>query len=138
MVYAVMCRVLFVCVHNSGRSQMACAFTNHFSRGDVTAECSGTIPGDSVNPRVVEVMKEEGLDLSPNIPSVITQLQVDKADVVITMGCSVEDCPINDFQVDQDWQLDDPHTLPIEDVQRVRDEIKSRVMGLLQNLNATK
>jgi len=127
-------KLLFVCVHNSGRSQMACAFANSLSNGMIHAECSGTTPGDSVNPRVVQVMKEVGLDLSNNFPSVITQPQVDDADIVITMGCSVEECPIKDFHVDEDWKLDDPHSLPIRDVRRIRNEIRSRVIALLDSL----
>ena len=130
-------RVLFVCVHNSGRSQLACAFANSLGGGTISAECSGTMPGDSINQRVVEAMQEVGLDLSSNIPSVITQLQVDEADMVITMGCSVEECPINDFQIDEDWQLEDPHLLPIEDVRRIRDDIKSRVTTLIRSLGET-
>ena len=113
---------------------MACAFTNSLSNGTLRAECSGTMPGDSVNSQVVEVMKEVGLDLSANFPSIITQPQVDDADMVITMGCSVEECPINDFHVDEDWQLDDPHSLPIQDVRRIRDEIRLRVIALLDSL----
>jgi arsenate reductase len=128
-------KILFVCVHNSGRSQMACAFTNNLGDGHVIAQCSGTMPGGSVNPRVVHAMKEVGLDLSANIPCVITQSQVDEAHVVITMGCSVEGCPISDFQVDQDWKLEDPHDLPIEDVRRIRDDIRFRVTSLLESLS---
>jgi arsenate reductase len=127
-------KVLFVCVHNSGRSQMACAFINSLSNGTLRAECSGTMPSDSVNPQVVEVMNEVGLDLSANVPSIITQLQVDDANLVITMGCSVEECPINNFHVDEDWKLEDPHSLPIQDVRRIRDEIRSRVIALLDSL----
>ena len=112
---------------------MACALANSLGGGIITAKCSGTMPGDSINPRVVVAMNEIGLDLAANVPAVITQSQVDEADAVITMGCNVDECPINNFRVDADWQLDDPHLLSTDDVRRVRDEIRSKVVTLIQS-----
>jgi len=128
--------ILFVCVHNSGRSQMAEAFFNHLAGGKATGLSAGTQPADKVNPMVVKVMNEVGLDISENKPKALTIDLVEKADKMITMGCGAETegvCPAG-FIETEDWKLDDPKDKPIEDVRRIRDEVKSRVEGLLEEL----
>ena len=105
-------RVLFVCVHNSGRSQMAEAFLRHLSQGDFEAQSAGTIPSGHVNPVVTEAMREKGIDLSLNRPKLLTQGMVERADRVITMGCSIEEaCPAV-FVPSEDWGLEDPKSSP--------------------------
>ena len=124
-------KYLFVCVHNSGRSQMAEAFTRHLSNGVVEAESAGTQPSTGVNPVVVEVMAEIGIDLTGHYPKVITQDMVDRADSVFTMGCSIdESCPAV-FVPSEDWGLEDPADQGIDHVRRIRDQIEARVRGLL-------
>ena len=122
---------LFVCVHNSGRSQMAEAFTRHLSNGAVEAESAGTQPSTGVNPIVVEAMAEIGIDLAGHHPKVISQEMVDRADSVFTMGCSIdESCPAT-FVPSEDWGLEDPAGKDIEHVRRIRDQIKAKVRDLL-------
>lgn len=130
-------RVLFVCVHNSGRSQMAEAFANHLAGGPAWAESAGTTPAERPNPVVVEAMRERGIDLSASRPKAMTQAMVDRADRVITMGCAItEECPAV-FVPTEDWGLDDPAGRPIAEVRRIRDEVERRVRGLLSELGAT-
>ncbi|MCY4529453.1 MAG: arsenate reductase ArsC [Chloroflexi bacterium] len=126
-------RFLFVCVHNSGRSQMAEAFTRHLSNGAVEAESAGTQPSTGVNPIVVEAMAEVGIDLAGHYPKVISQEMVNRADSVFTMGCSIdESCPAT-FVPSEDWGLEDPAGNDIEHVRRIRDQIKAKVRELLRD-----
>ena len=123
-------RYLFVCVHNSGRSQMAEAFTRLLSNGTVEAESAGTEPSQGVNP-VVVAMSEIGIDLTGHYPKVISQDMVDRADSVFTMGCSIdESCPAV-FVPSEDWGLEDPAGSGIEHVRRIRDQIEAKVRELL-------
>ena len=127
-------RIVFVCVHNSGRSQMAEAFLKHLGRGDTEAESAGTIPSEQVNPVVAEAMGEKGIDLSFSIPKLITQDMVDQADRVITMGCSIEEaCPAV-FVPSEDWGLEDPAGEPLEKVRAIRDQIEWKVRHLIAEL----
>jgi len=125
-------RFLFVCVENAGRSQMAEAFAKKYG---LDANSAGTVPSRTINPTVVEVMKEKGLDLSGSTPTILTVVMVEKADLVITMGCSVETvCPKPILAKMQkkivDWNLQDPKEQPIEKVRIIRDEIERRVKKL--------
>lgn len=123
-------KVLFVCVHNSGRSKMAEAFFNRLAGGGAVALSAGTQPGDGVNPAVVEAMAELGFDLSDNRPRLLTQEMLDAAERVFTMGCSVEEaCPAN-MVVTEDWALEDPKDKPMEKVREIRDEVRRRVTAL--------
>jgi arsenate reductase len=127
--------VLFVCVHNSGRSQMAEAFFNRLAEGRATAASAGSQPDDAVDPTVVEVMWEVGIDISGKVPRRLTPEIVDAADRVVIMGCGVEAaCPVT-FVETEDWGLDDPKGQPIEVVRRIRDEIRARVENLIGELN---
>ncbi len=126
--------VLFICVHNSGRSQMAEAFAKKLSGGKVSAESAGTIPGDKVHPMVAKAMLEKDIDISKNRPKLLTQEMVDKANKVITMGCAMDEaCPAV-FVPSEDWGLDDPKDKPIEDVRKIRDIIESKVKALINEL----
>ena len=128
--------VLFVCVHNSGRSQMAEAFFNQLAKGKAQALSAGTQPADKVNPLVVEAMKEIGIDISGNKPKALTIEMVEKADRMITMGCGAEAgavCPAS-FIETEDWALEDPKGKSLEQVRKIRDEIKGRVDTLLNKL----
>jgi protein-tyrosine-phosphatase len=125
--------VLFVCVHNAGRSQLAAALLDHHARGRVVVRSAGSAPADTVNPAVVAVMAELGLDLSKEFPKPLTTEAVQAADVVITMGCG-DACPVFPGKRYLDWQLDDPAGLPVEQVRPIRDEIDRRVQELLSEL----
>ena len=128
--------VVFVCVHNSGRSQMAEAFFNQIAEGKAHAISAGTQPVDKVNPMVVKVMQEIGIDISNNKPKLLTMEMVEKADKMITMGCGAEVgavCPASFIQT-EDWTLEDPKGKSLEQVRKIRDEIKERVIGLLNEL----
>lgn len=128
-------KVLFVCVHNSGRSQMAEAFANKLGAGRIVAESAGTQPGGQLNPEVVEAMREIGYDMSGHYPKVMTPEMVDSADRIITMGCGVDagTCPAV-FVPSEDWGLEDPKGQPIEKVREIRDEIKYRVEKLIDEV----
>ncbi len=128
-------QVLFVCVHNSGRSKMAEAFFNQMAQGrDMSAQSAGTQPGAGVNPTVVEAMREIGIDLSASKPSQLTPEMARSADRVITMGCGVaESCPAG-FLITEDWGLDDPAGQPVEKVRAIRDQVKERVQALIADL----
>lgn len=127
-------RVLFVCVHNAGRSQMAEAFTRALSGGRVEAVSAGTVPGGTLNPVVVAAMTERGIRLEGHEPKVLTQRMVDEADVAFTMGCAVdESCPAV-FVPSEDWGLDDPAGQPIEVVRGIRDAVEQHVRALLARL----
>ncbi|MEU0570944.1 arsenate reductase ArsC [Nonomuraea sp. NPDC005983] len=122
--------VLFVCVHNAGRSQMAAAFLTHLTQGRVQVRSAGSTPADAVNPVVVEAMKEVGIDISAEIPKVLTTEAVQASDVVITMGCG-DACPIFPGKRYLDWQLDDPAGHGIDAVRPIRDDIEARVRALI-------
>jgi len=125
--------VLFVCVHNAGRSQMAAGFMQSLGKDKVNVLSAGSMPKDQINPVAVEVMKEVGIDISNNQPKVLTTEQVKESDVVITMGCG-DACPIFPGKRYEDWQLEDPAGKDLETVRKIRDEIKSRIEALLSEL----
>ncbi len=125
--------VLFVCVHNAGRSQMAAALLEHYAEGRVTVHSAGSQPADQLNPAVLKVMAELGLDLSRALPRSLTTDGVEAADVLITMGCG-DACPVFPGKRYLDWDLPDPAGLPVEQVRPIRDEIDSRVRALLAEL----
>ncbi|MEV7041756.1 arsenate reductase ArsC [Amycolatopsis sp. NPDC051061] len=126
-------QVLFVCVHNAGRSQMAAALLHRHAAGRVAVRSAGSAPASEVNPAVVAVMAELGIDVSREFPQRLTTDAVEAADVVITMGCG-DACPIFPGKRYLDWQLDDPAGLPVERVRPIRDEIDRRVRALLAEL----
>ena len=125
--------VLFVCVHNAGRSQMAAAYLTHLSGGAVEVRSAGSAPADSVNPAVVEALLEDGIDIRNEIPKVLTVEAVQSSDVVITMGCG-DVCPVFPGKRYEDWVLDDPAGQGVDAVRPIRDEIKGRIEGLLREL----
>ena len=125
--------VLFVCVHNAGRSQMAAAYLNHLGQGRVEVLSAGSAPADSVNPAVVEAMLEEGIDIRAEAPKILTTDAVKESDVVITMGCG-DVCPIFPGKRYEDWVLEDPAGQGVEAVRPIRDEIKRRINELLGEL----
>ncbi|GAB3284098.1 arsenate reductase ArsC [Parasphingorhabdus pacifica] len=125
--------VLFVCVHNAGRSQMAAALLHHHAEGRVTVRSAGSSPADAVNPAVVIVMSELGLDLSREFPKPLSNEAVEAADVVITMGCG-DACPVFPGKRYLDWELDDPAGKSADEVRKVRDDIDARVRTLLTEL----
>ncbi len=128
--------VLFVCVHNSGRSQMAEAFFNDLAHGQARAYSAGTQPAEAVDPVVVSAMSEVGLDISKKRPQALTLEMVEKADRMITMGCGADAkavCPAS-FIETEDWVLDDPHSKGIEEVRKIRDEIWRRVTRLVAEM----
>jgi len=125
-------KILFVCVENAGRSQMAEAFANNYGKGKVVASSAGVMLADRVNPVVVEVMKEKGIDISMNKPKLLTTKMAEEADKIITMGCSVEKfCPAPLLKNVIDWELEDPKDKPIEKVRQIRDEIERKVKELI-------
>ena len=125
--------VLFVCVHNAGRSQMAAGFMNELGAGRVEVLSAGSAPKDSINPIAVEAMQEVGIDISKNTPKVLTPEAVQESDAVITMGCG-DACPFYPGKRYEDWVLDDPAGQGIESVRVIRDDIKKRVEQLLSEL----
>jgi arsenate reductase len=125
--------VLFVCVHNAGRSQMAAGYTRALSGGAVEVLSGGSEPGDQINPVAVSAMAEEGIDISQAVPTLMTTEQVRDSDVVITMGCG-DVCPIFPGKRYEDWELEDPAGKDLETVRRVRDDIRRRVEALLAEL----
>ncbi|AOS64245.1 arsenate reductase ArsC [Actinoalloteichus hymeniacidonis] len=125
--------VLFVCVHNAGRSQMAAALLDHHAQGRVVVRSAGSAPADSINPAVVAVMVELGLDLTKEFPKPLTSDAVQASDVVITMGCG-DVCPIFPGKRYLDWTLDDPAGQGIDAVRPIRDEIDRRVRRLLAEI----
>ncbi len=127
--------VLFVCVHNAGRSQMAAGFMNHLGQGRVEVLSAGSAPKDSINPVAVEAMAEIGIDISNNTPKILTPEAVQQSDAVITMGCG-DACPFYPGKRYEDWVLEDPAGQGIESVRVIRDEIKVRVENLLAELLA--
>jgi arsenate reductase len=125
--------VLFVCVQNAGRSQMAAAMLDHYADGRVHVRSAGSEPADEVNPAVVEAMAEVGVDISKEFPKPMTDEVVRAADAVITMGCG-DACPIYPGKRYEDWEVDDPAEADLEDVRRIRDEIGQRVRRLLDEV----
>jgi arsenate reductase (thioredoxin) len=124
--------VLFICLHNSGRSQMAEAFFNQMAKGKAAAISAGSHPAESVNPVVVEAMREIGIDISHNKPKLLTFAMMKGIDKAVTMGCE-NTCPMTTVPT-EDWALEDPQGKPIEQVREIRDEIKSRVGKLLSEM----
>jgi arsenate reductase len=125
--------VLFVCVHNAGRSQMAAGFLNHLTGGRVEVRSAGSLPAEQINPVAVEAMKEVGIDISEQRPKVLTPEAVMSSDVVITMGCG-DACPIFPGKRYLDWQLDDPAGQGIDAVRPIRDEIERRIRALVAEI----
>lgn len=126
--------ILFVCVHNAGRSQMASVLLAHHAQGRVRVRSAGSTPADAIDPAVVEAMEELGLDLSGEFPKPLTDECVQAADVVITMGCG-DACPIYPGKRYLDWNLPDPSGKSLEEVRPIRDEIDRRVVALLAELD---
>jgi arsenate reductase len=125
--------VLFVCVHNAGRSQMAAAFVNHLSQGAVEVRSAGSQPADQVNPAAVQAMAEVGIDIAAQRPKILTDHAVRESDVVITMGCG-DACPWYPGKRYEDWVLEDPAGKGVEAVRPIRDEIRRRVETLISQL----
>ena len=129
--------VLFVCVHNAGRSQMAAALLDHYGAGRVLVRSAGSAPAAEVNPAVVAVMDELGIDLTRELPKPLADGHARAADVIVTMGCG-DACPVYPGKRYLDWQLEDPAGLPVEQVRPIRDEIDRRVRALLDELVAAR
>jgi arsenate reductase len=127
--------VLFVCVHNAGRSQMAASLLDHHAGGRVQVRSAGSTPAHEIDPAVVAAMSEVGLDLSTAFPKLLTTGAVEAADVVVTMGCG-DACPVVPGKRYLDWELPDPSGRPIDEVRSIRDEIDRRVRALLGELVA--
>ena len=125
--------VLFVCVHNAGRSQMAAGFLRALAGDRVEVLSAGSEPKNQINPVAVEAMAEEGIDITGNVPKILTVDAVKESDVVITMGCG-DTCPIFPGKRYEDWELDDPAGQGVEAVRPIRDEIRARVLTLLDSL----
>ena len=125
--------VLFVCVHNAGRSQMAAAFLSNLSAGQIEVRSAGSQPADTVNPAAVAAMNEVGIDMAGETPKILTTEAVKESDVVITMGCG-DTCPIFPGKRYEDWQLDDPAGQGVEAVRPIRDEIRARIETLISEL----
>ena len=125
--------VLFVCVHNAGRSQIAAGFLTALSNGAVDVRSAGSMPGDQINPVAVEAMAEVGIDIASEQPKVLTDQAVQDSDVVITMGCG-DACPFYPGKRYEDWELDDPAGQDLATVRPIRDEIKRRVEELIRSL----
>jgi len=129
-------KVLFVCVENAGRSQMAEAFAKIYGKGRVKAESAGTMPAKEISSVVVQVMREKGIDLSANKPKLVTSQMVQEADRIIVMGCSAEGfCPAPLLNKVVDWGIEDPKDKPIEKVREIRDEIERKARNLIEEMN---
>jgi len=129
-----MYRVLFVCVGNAGRSQMAEAYFNHMAKGRAFATSAGTVPADRISPDVINLMREEGIDISGAHPKLLTKDMLENVDRVITMGCGVENiCPARWIST-EDWGLPDPKGRSIAEIRDIRDEIKEKVVRLLTEI----
>jgi protein-tyrosine-phosphatase len=129
-----MAHVLFVCLHNAGRSQMSQALFERAADGRHTASSAGTTPGERVHPEVVEAMNELGVDLSDRVPKLLDREAAERADVVVTMGCG-DECPYIPGKRYLDWDLPDPKGRPVDEVRAVRDDIAGRVEGLVRELD---
>jgi len=128
--------VLFVCVHNAGRSQMAAAYLAHLAGDAIEVRSAGSAPADSINPAVVDAMREVGIELGDAHPKLLTTDAVQASDVVITMGCG-DACPIFPGKRYEDWELDDPAGADLATVRPIRDEIRRRVEALIESLGIT-
>ena len=128
--------VLFVCVHNAGRSQMAAALLMHYAGDSVVVRSAGTAPADAINPTVVSALREVGVDLNANgaVPKLLADETVEASEIVITMGCG-DACPYYPGNRYEDWKIDDPAGQPLDVVRTIRDEIDSRVRALLDELH---
>jgi protein-tyrosine-phosphatase len=127
--------VMFVCVHNAGRSQMAAAYLKHLAGARIEVLSSGTMPKDQVNPSVVEVMLEEGIDISGNVPKVLTDELVQDSDYVITMGCG-DACPFYPGKTYLDWPLPDPAGQGTDFIRPIRDEVRGLIENLIAEIDA--
>jgi protein-tyrosine-phosphatase len=125
--------VLFVCVHNAGRSQMAAGYLRALAGDRVEVRSAGSEPGNALNPVAVQAMAEDGIDISAGSPALLTTEAVQESDVVITMGCG-DTCPVFPGKRYEDWELTDPAGRPIDEVRPIRDEIKERVRALIAEL----
>lgn len=125
--------VLFVCVHNAGRSQMAAGYLRHFGGDRIEVRSAGSMPADQINPVAVEAMREEGIDITRETPKILTSEAVQASDVVITMGCG-DECPFFPGKRYEDWTLEDPAGQGIDAVRPIRDEIKTRIRALAAEL----
>ncbi|GAA3149468.1 arsenate reductase [Kribbella aluminosa] len=128
--------VLFVCIHNAGRSQMAAAWLRHLSGDTVDVRSAGSEPADQLNPMAVEAMREVGIDITAATPQLLAPEAVQTSDVVITMGCG-DTCPFYPGKRYEDWKLTDPAGQPLEVVREIRDDIRTRVTELLADLPTT-
>ncbi|RUL92216.1 arsenate reductase ArsC [Verrucosispora sp. FIM060022] len=128
--------VLFVCVHNAGRSQMAAGWLRHLAGDTVEVRSAGSAPAETINPAAVEAMREVGIDITDQTPRLLAYDTVEASDVVITMGCG-DVCPVFPGKRYEDWQLDDPAGKGVEAVRPIRDEIKTRIEELLADLVPT-
>jgi protein-tyrosine-phosphatase len=126
--------VLFVCVHNAGRSQMAAGFLRHLADGRVEVRSAGTEPAEQVNPMAVAAMAEKGIDIAAASPALLSDSAVTEADVVITMGCG-DSCPFYPGKRYEDWPVEDPAGKPLAEVRRIRDELEKRVRALLVEIS---
>jgi arsenate reductase len=127
--------VLFVCVHNAGRSQMAAAYLTHLAGDRIEVRSAGSAPADTVNPAVVEALREEGIDISAEVPKVLTVEAVQASDYVITMGCG-DTCPVFPGKTYLDWVLEDPAGQGVDAVRPIRDEIRGRIEALVAEIDA--
>ncbi len=127
--------VLFVCIHNAGRSQMAAGYLKHLAGDRIEVRSAGTDPGDKVNPAAVEAMSEEGIDISVNFPKKLTDEAVKESDYVITMGCG-DTCPYFPGKTYLDWPLDDPAGQGVEAVRPIRDAVRAKVEALIAEIDA--
>jgi arsenate reductase len=132
-----MAHVLFVCLHNAGRSQMSQALFERAANGRHQAQSAGTTPADRVHPNVIAIMKEEGVELSDRVPRKLNDDLARWADVVVMMGCG-DECPFIPGRRYIDWELTDPKDLPMADVRRIKDDIKTRVASLVEELERNK
>jgi arsenate reductase (thioredoxin) len=128
--------VMFVCVHNAGRSQMAAALLTHLAGDGIEVRSAGTEPADQINPAAVAVMAELGIDITAEVPKVVTPDAVEASDVVITMGCG-DTCPYFPGVSYRDWELDDPADQPLDTVRAIRDDIAERIRALIAELLPT-
>jgi protein-tyrosine-phosphatase len=127
--------VLFVCIHNAGRSQMAAGYLKHLAGDRIEVRSAGTEPGDKVNPAAVEAMAEEGIDISVNFPKKLTDEAVKESDYVITMGCG-DTCPFFPGKTYLDWPLDDPAGQGVDAVRPIRDAVRAKVEALIAEIDA--
>ena len=127
--------MLFICVHNAGRSQMAAAFARELGGDGVVVHSAGSDPGEGLNPAVVQAMLEKGIDISQESPRVLTDEMGRRADVIVTMGCG-DACPVYPGKRYLDWELPDPAGMPIDEVRSIRDDIEQRVRSLIDDLRS--